>query len=208
MANRAASERWVTTKGNPRFGVDRSECAQCLACLKHALAIGGIGQAAVLDVLLGGDRSRTVGHLSPSVNPKTAHGDCNKAIDATLAEFAPYRRLTELTMVADSVREPVDNSAPRSIPVRRLAYTAAQWIDRLAGLLAYVEDTSEVWVRPENADPKIYSAAQIANQALSLGLPVRPTIAAELNVRTRTVDRLLAKAKAEGWFDDQRKFTA
>jgi DNA-binding transcriptional regulator LsrR (DeoR family) len=39
-------------------------------------------------------------------------------------------------------------------------------------------------------------------------LPVRPTVAAELNVRTRTVDRLLAKAKAEGWFDDQRKFTA
>jgi hypothetical protein len=136
------------------------------------------------------------------------HEDCNKAIDATLAEFAPYRRLTELTMVADSVREPIDNSAALSIPVRRLAYTAAQWIDRLASLLAYVEDTSEVWVRPENADPTIYSAAQIANQALSLGLPVRPTVAAELNVRTRTVDRLLAKAKAEGWFDDQRTFTA
>lgn len=67
---------------------------------------------------------------------KVVHGDCNKAIDATLAEFTPYRRLTELTMVADSVREPVDNSAVRSIPVRRLAYTAAQWIDRLAGLLA------------------------------------------------------------------------
>jgi hypothetical protein len=115
--------------------------------------------------------------FSGDMRYKVVHGDCNKAIDATLAEFVPYRRLTELTMVADSVREPVDNSAVRSIPVRRLAYTAAQWIDRLAGLLAYVEDTSEVWVRPENADPKIYSAAQIADQALSLGLPVRPTVA-------------------------------
>ena len=34
-------------------------------------------------------------------------------------------------------------------------------------------------------------------------MPVRPTVAKELNVSTRTVDRLLAKAKAQGWFDNQ-----
>ena len=106
-------------------------------------------------------------------------------------------------MIADSAGEPVDYSAVRSIPVRRLAYTAAQWTDRLAGLFPSMEDTSETWVRPENTDPKIYRAAQIAKEALHSGMPVRPTVAAELNVSTRTVDRLLAKARAEGWIEDQ-----
>lgn len=111
-------------------------------------------------------------------------------------------RMIELKMVADSAREPVDYSVVRSIPVRRLAYTAAQWIDKLAGLMPSWDDTTETRLRPESADPKVYLAAQVAKQALSSGMAVRPTVAAELNVSTRTVDRLLAKAKVEGWFED------
>lgn len=110
-------------------------------------------------------------------------------------------RLTELTMLADDGAE-IDYAAVRAVPVRRLAHTAAQWTARLGGLLAFPGDTAEVGTQPENHDPRVYQAAQIADRALSLGLPVRPTVAAELNVSTRTVDRLLTRARAEGWFDD------
>lgn len=110
-------------------------------------------------------------------------------------------RLTELTMHADDGGE-IDHAALRAVPVRRLAYTAAQWIDRHGGLIGDPSDTAEVHTQPENHDPKVYRAAQIAERAMRLGLPVRPTVAAELNVSTRTVDRLLKRAKAEGWLSD------
>lgn len=114
-------------------------------------------------------------------------------------------RLAELTMLADNPLDDgdVNHSALRAVPVRRLAYTAAQWIERYGGQVGYVDDTTESRTQPENHDPKVYEAAQAAERALSLGLPVRPTVAAELNVSTRTVDRLLKRAKAEGWFDGQ-----
>jgi hypothetical protein len=115
-------------------------------------------------------------------------------------------RLAELTMLADNPRDDggdVDYSAVRSVPVRRLAYTAAQWIVRWGGQVSTLADTSEVWTQPENNDPRVYKAAQIAEQALSLGQPVRPTVAAQMNVSPRTVDRLLKRARDEGWFDGQ-----
>lgn len=110
-------------------------------------------------------------------------------------------RLTELTMRADDGGD-IDHTAMRQVPVRRLAYTAAQWIQRWGGLIGSPDDTAETRTQPENHDPKVYRAAQIADRAVSLGQPVRPTVAAELNVSTRTVDRLLKRAKAEGWLSD------
>lgn len=110
-------------------------------------------------------------------------------------------RLTELTVRADDGGD-IDHTAMRQVPVRRLAYTAAQWIERSGGLVGSPDDTAETVTQPENHDPKVYRAAQIADRALSLGQPVRPTVAAELNVSTRTVDRLLKRAKAEGWLSD------
>lgn len=115
-------------------------------------------------------------------------------------------RLSELTMRADRPTDDggdVNYDTLRAVPARRLAYTAAQWIDRHGGLIGDPSDTAETHTQPENHDPKVHKAAQLAEQALSLGLPVRPTVAAELNVSTRTVDRLLQRAKAEGWFDGQ-----
>jgi hypothetical protein len=108
--------------------------------------------------------------------------------------------LTELTITADDGGA-VDYAAVRAVPVRRLAQTAAQWIQRWGGQIAFVGDTAQTWTRPENSDPNVYRAATIADKALSLGLPVRSTVAAELGVSTRTVDRLLKRAKAQGWFD-------
>lgn len=113
-------------------------------------------------------------------------------------------QLTELTITtADSDTAPVDHQAVRSIPVRRLAYTAAQWIERYGGQVSYLDDTAESRTQPENHDTKVYRAARIAERALRLGQPVRPTVAAELNVSTKTVDRLLKRAEAEGWWDGQ-----
>lgn len=110
--------------------------------------------------------------------------------------------ITELTIIADDGKV-VDYDAVRAVPVRRLAHTAAQWIERLGGQIGYVDDTAEALTQPENHDPRVYRAAQIAERALALGQPVRPTVAAELHVSTKTVDRLLKRAKAEGWFDGQ-----
>ena len=113
-------------------------------------------------------------------------------------------RLTELTMKADDATggTNVDHKALREVPVRRLAYTAAQWIERHGGLVGFLDDTSELQKRPENHDPRVQQAARIAEHALTLGLPVRPTVAEELRVGLRTVDRLLKRAKTAGLLSD------
>jgi hypothetical protein len=112
-------------------------------------------------------------------------------------------RLTELTIIADTDSATVDYDVVKAVPVRRLAYTAAQWIERCGGLVGWVSDIAETHSQPENPAPKVYEAARIAEKAIALGLPVRPTVAQELNVSKTTVDRLLKRAKAENWFDDQ-----
>jgi hypothetical protein len=116
-------------------------------------------------------------------------------------------KLTELTITADDGGA-VDYAAVRGVPVRRLAYTAAQWIQRCGGQIALPGDTAEMYSRPDEAAAdttagKAHRAAAIADRALALGLPVRPTVAAELGVSKTTVDRLLKRAKAQGWFDDE-----
>ncbi|WP_035760329.1 hypothetical protein [Gordonia amicalis] len=109
-------------------------------------------------------------------------------------------RITELTITADD-GQAVDYAALRSIPARRLAYSAVQWLARAGGAFAFPGDQAETHTRPDDADPRVWDAAQIADRALALGLPVRQTVADELTISTRTADRLLAKAKAEGFID-------
>ncbi|MDL9948770.1 hypothetical protein QSJ19_24925 [Gordonia sp. ABSL11-1] len=109
-------------------------------------------------------------------------------------------RVTELTVIADDGGA-VDYSALREIPARRLAYSAAQWIARRGGEFAQPDDQAETYTRPDDADPRVWDAAQTARRALALGLPVRQTVADELSTSTRTADRLLAKAKAEGFIN-------
>lgn len=112
-------------------------------------------------------------------------------------------RLTELTITADDGGT-IDYAAVRAVPVRRLAHTAAQWIDRRGLLWAEAQDLyPEVFTQPENNDSRVRTAARIADKAIALGLMVRPTVAAELNVSVRTVDRLLKRARVEGWLDDE-----
>ncbi|WP_156664390.1 hypothetical protein [Mycobacterium sp. 852002-51613_SCH5001154] len=111
-------------------------------------------------------------------------------------------RLTELTMIADD-NQTVDYDAIRAVPLRRLAHSAAQWIERWGGNIAFVGDVAETFSQPDNPVPTAFEAAQHANKALALGLSVRPYVAEQLHVSKTSVDRLLKRAKAEGWLNDE-----
>ena len=111
-------------------------------------------------------------------------------------------RLVELTLTADD-GQTIDAANLRAVPVRRLAASAAQWIEQYGGQVWQVGDVTETFSQPEKPAPQIWDAAQHANKALALGLPVRPYVAKQLIVSKTTVDRLLKRAKAEGWLDDQ-----
>lgn len=105
--------------------------------------------------------------------------------------------ITELTLAADD-GQAVDYAAVRAIPVRRLAYSAAGWIDRAGGVLAFPGDYAETRARPESADPRLSELAWRIESAIKAGEPVRPTVAHDMHVSPSTLDRLIAKARAEG----------
>jgi hypothetical protein len=118
-----------------------------------------------------------------------------------LTETGPQLGALEIAADEGAV---VDYEALRAVPARRLAYTAAQAIERKFAITAggEPERVPEIHGRIEKPSTA-YLAANIANIALALGLPVRPTVAARLGVSKTTVDRLLKRAKAEGWFADR-----
>lgn len=110
--------------------------------------------------------------------------------------------LAELTIIADD-GDAIDLAGFRAVPVRMLAVTAIQALGRLGGRVSLVggvqtEGRGIISV----TDTKAYEAAQLAEEALALGLPVRPTVADKLGVSKATIDRWLKRAKAEGWFED------
>lgn len=113
-------------------------------------------------------------------------------------------RIAELTVIADDGHA-VDHASVRSIPVRRLAYSAAAWIDRAGGQVAYPGDYSETATRPEvaTASPwdRLGELHWRIEAAVMDGRAVRPTVAADMGVSTATLDRMIAKAKAEGLLD-------
>jgi hypothetical protein len=109
--------------------------------------------------------------------------------------------ITELAVIADDGHA-VDYAAVRAIPVRRLAYSAAWWIDRAGGQLRFPGDYSEHRTRPEIAAAKpnerLGELAWRIEHAIMNNEPVRPTVAREMHVSTSTLDRMIAKARAEG----------
>ncbi|ORW43111.1 hypothetical protein AWB90_18330 [Mycobacterium paraense] len=108
--------------------------------------------------------------------------------------------LCELTVVADDGLA-VDYAAVRAIPVRRLAHSAAQWIARAGGAVAFPGDYEQTHRQPENADPRLYEVSWRIDAAIMNGQPVRRTVAEEMNISTATLDRLIAKAKLFGFLD-------
>lgn len=110
--------------------------------------------------------------------------------------------LAELTIVADDPgSEPVDYEALRSVPARRLAYSARQWISRGGGAFAMPDDQRDTFTQPDNADDRLVKLPDLIENAIMDGLPVRPTVAAQLGVAKRTLDRMISKARAEGLLD-------
>lgn len=105
--------------------------------------------------------------------------------------------LTEMTVIADR-DETVTHAALRSVPLRRLAYSAHRWITTDGGLIGSPGDYRETRARPDVADPRLGELHWRIEQAIRDGEPVRPTVARDLGVSTKTLDRLIAKAKAEG----------
>jgi hypothetical protein len=112
--------------------------------------------------------------------------------------------ISELTLIADDGHA-VDYAAVRAIPVRRLAYSAAGWIDRAGGQIAFPGDYSETHTRPEIAatspNDRLSELPWRIESAIMSGEPVRPTVAREMHVSTSTLDRMIAKARAEGLLD-------
>lgn len=129
------------------------------------------------------------------------HGHPRTYVVRAVADGRSGPKLTELTIVADD-GSAIDHNTLRAVPARRLAYSAAQWLDRAGGRFVLPNDTSEVLGRqPENSDARVHEVARRVDAALALGLPVRRTVADGMNLSTATVDRLIAKAKAEGFLD-------
>jgi hypothetical protein len=138
------------------------------------------------------------------------HGhNCTYLVRVVLSkETGP--ELSELTMVADDGHA-VDYEALRAVPVRRLANTAAQSMERLGQISfgrkqwSYVDDRLATFshIQREPLTAGVIQAVMAAERALALGMPVRPTVAAKLGVSKTTVDRLLKRAKAEGLIEDR-----
>jgi hypothetical protein len=109
-------------------------------------------------------------------------------------------KLTELMLIADDGHT-VDYEALRTVPVRRLAFSARQWIARNGGKFAAPGDYRQTQTQPENADPQLTELAWRIEYAVMNGEPVRKTVAADLGVNLRKLDRMIARAKAEGLLD-------
>lgn len=109
-------------------------------------------------------------------------------------------KLTELTILADDSHT-VDYEVLRTVPVRRLAFSARQWIARNGGMFAAPGDYRQTHTQPENADPQLTELAWRIEYAVMNGEPVRKTVAADLGVNLRKLDRMIARAKAEGLLD-------
>jgi len=115
-------------------------------------------------------------------------------------------KLTELTLEADPGCT-IDYEALRSFSTRRLAHSARQWIERRR----YPFDNPDDYVdprhagkpdpRPEDVDPRLSQLHWRIEMAIMNGDPIRKTIAKQYDVSTRTLDRMIAKARAIGLLD-------
>jgi hypothetical protein len=109
-----------------------------------------------------------------------------------------------IEITADAGAE-VDYNALRSIPLRRIALSAHNWLRRFGGAIAEPGDHDLARRRPDDRDAisgRLHELVWRVEQAIASGLPVRKTVAAEMQLSTATIDRLIAKAKAGGLMDD------
>ncbi|MGP4054129.1 hypothetical protein ACTWP6_04785 [Mycobacterium sp. 4D054] len=144
-------------------------------------------------------------YRTPKTDERVAirlHGHPHTYIVRVTATKGAAPALAELTIKADDAgSDPVDYDALRSVPARRLAYSARQWISRGGGAFAMPDDQHDTFTQPDNADDRLVKLPDLIENAIMDGLPVRPTVAAQLGVGKRTLDRMISKARAEGLLD-------
>ncbi len=145
-------------------------------------------------------RDRLLRAPVPAANERVKvrlHGHPFDFVVRVKADPATGPVLTEFAVSTKDDSEAVTHAALRSVPLRRLAYSAHRFIATGGGLVGSPGDYREMHTRPDVADPRLGELHWRIEQAIRDGLPVRPTVAADLGISTKTLDRLIAKAKAE-----------
>lgn len=121
--------------------------------------------------------------------------------------------ITDLRVLSDD-GAPVDHGVLRAVNLRRLAYTALQWLTSAGGQFAQPGDTAESFAKPERA-AKIRAArrkdsANLADvavhvlDALDESAPVLEFVAERMTISTATAGRLIRRAKVEGFLPDKQ----
>lgn len=144
-------------------------------------------------------------HRTPKPDERVAirlHGHPYRYVVRVASSKGAEPKLAELTIIADDAAQPVGYEALRSVPARRLAYSARQWIARAGNAFAQPGDYSETHTRPQVAatapNDRLADLLELIEHAIMDGLPVRPTVAKRLRISTATLDRMIRKARAEG----------
>lgn len=96
----------------------------------------------------------------------------------------------------------VDYGVLRSVPLRRVALSAWNWLQRFGGIVGFPGDHAGKLARPDDPDAdRLTTMVHLIESAILSGLPVRKTVAAEMKMGTATVDRMIRKAKDAGLMD-------
>ncbi len=107
--------------------------------------------------------------------------------------------IRHLEVTADADDQAVDYEALRSIPLRRIVLSAWNWLRRSGGTVGEPGDHDLKTVRPDDPDAdRLGDLVNRVESAILSGLPVRKTVAAEMNLGTATVDRMIRRAKDAG----------
>ena len=109
--------------------------------------------------------------------------------------------VTHLEITADDGTE-VDYTALRSIPLRRIALSAWNWLRRFGGAVGFPGDHDLQRRRPDDRDAdRLRTLVNLIESAILSGEPVRKTVADEMQLGTATIDRMIRKAKDAGLMD-------
>jgi hypothetical protein len=109
--------------------------------------------------------------------------------------------VTHLEITADD-GQVVEYGTLRSVPLRRLALSAWNWLQRFGGTVRFPGDHAGKLARPDDPDAdRLTTMVQLIESAILSGLPVRKTVAAQMQFGTATIDRMIRKARGAGLMD-------
>ncbi|MFD6677650.1 hypothetical protein ACFWDA_25235 [Rhodococcus zopfii] len=132
------------------------------------------------------------------------HGHSHRYV-VTVETSPAGPKITELTITGPSV----DYHVLRAVPARRLAYAAAEYAARHDGTFALPLDTDATDRRPDEPtsrgrldDAHYHDVAERVRAAVTIGAPVRETVAAAMHTTIPTLDRWIRTAKNLGYLGE------